>query len=338
MIKKEILILFFCGLIIPCFAQTPKMQVDRRIYLWDVTLSMQGYQGKTPDIWDNVTAFLKKDIENISDENTELVILPFQENILADWSCKATKDGKKELLRHIDEAKKLFAKPTNTNIAGPFTKMKGSYVDHNRNNLVILLTDGKQNVAGGQDAWRNLLTTWHPYAKLNNAYLIYVMLTNQAIDNELKQYMDTISSGEAVLPNEATFEYINFKPKKKVEINVADNAEVVELCIPLENTKKSMRIPDDVLLSVKAGENTLIEIEEQVGVKDEMVKLKLKYTSKELKDKMDVAENVSIPLTLELLNQNEIQQQHHKRLILTQNEVELVLINKIQQLLTISFK
>ena len=53
---------------------------------------------------------------------------------------------------------------------------------------------------------------------------------------------------------------------------------------------------------------------------------------------MDVAENVSIPLTLELLNQNEIQQQHHKRLILTQNEVELVLINKIQQLLTISFK
>ncbi len=99
-----------------------------------------------------------------------------------------------------------------------------------------------------------------------------------------------------------------------------------------------MRIPDDVLLSVKAGENTLIEIEEQVGVKDEMVKLKLKYTSKELKDKMDVAENVSIPLTLELLNQNEIQQQHHKRLILTQNEVELVLINKIQQLLTISFK
>ena len=63
-----------------------------------------------------------------------------------------------------------------------------------------------------------------------------------------------------------------------------------------------------------------------------------KITTKELKDKMDVAENVSIPLTLELLNQNEIQQQHHKRLILTQNEVELVLINKIQQLLTISFK
>lgn len=338
MIRKVILILFLWGFAIPCFSQTPKVQVDRRIYLWDVTLSMQGYQGKTPDIWDDVTAFLKKDIENISDENTELVLLPFQENILADWSCRATEDGKKELLRHIDDAKKLFAKPTNTNIAGPFSKVKDSYVDHNRNNLVILLTDGKQNVSGGQEAWRNLLTTWHPYAKMNNAYLIYVMLTNQAIDNELKQYMDTISTGEAVMPNEATFEYINFKPKKKVEVNVADNNDVVELCIPLENTKKSMHIPDDVRMLVKTGENTLIEIEEEVEVKTEMLKLKLKYTSKELKDKMDLAETASIPLTLELLNQNEIQQQHHKRLILTQNEVEVVLINKIQKLLTISFK
>ena len=108
MIKKGFLILFFGGLILPSFSQTPKMQVDRRIYLWDVTLSMQGYQGKTPDIWDNVTAFLKKDIENISDENTELVILPFQENILADWSCKATKIAVGTLLVHIDIQKKKY--------------------------------------------------------------------------------------------------------------------------------------------------------------------------------------------------------------------------------------
>ena len=58
-------LLLFCAVIIlsnNVWAQQNRFKNERRIYLWDVTLSMKGYQGRTPDIYDKVITALEKDI------------------------------------------------------------------------------------------------------------------------------------------------------------------------------------------------------------------------------------------------------------------------------------
>ena len=68
-------------------AQQSRLKNERRIYLWDVTLSMKGYQERTPDIYDKVITALEKDINSIIDEQTEVWVLPFQTNILERWGA-----------------------------------------------------------------------------------------------------------------------------------------------------------------------------------------------------------------------------------------------------------
>ena len=125
---------------------------------------MQGYKNKTQpydksiDVWDDVIKFLKDDINAITDSSTELIMLPFQTQILDKWQVKATTEGKNELFQKIDGAKAQFQALTKTNIAGPFEEAKKQYVSQNMNNLIILLTDGSQSEPfGGQEQWLSLL-------------------------------------------------------------------------------------------------------------------------------------------------------------------------------------
>ena len=50
----------------------------RQTYLWDVTLSMKGYNG-APDIYSKVVEVMVKDIQSITNERTEIVVIPFQD-------------------------------------------------------------------------------------------------------------------------------------------------------------------------------------------------------------------------------------------------------------------
>lgn len=338
-----LLIMALAGWTLTCAAQEmPEVHVDRRIYLWDVTKSMQGYNG-APDIWDNVTTFIKKDIQNISDESTELVVLPFQKKILAEWTVKATQKGKAEMMRHIDGAKQKFDTVTYTNISGLFKQTMDKHIDPSRNNLVILLTDGNQSdIYGGQQAWRNLLSEWHGFAKENNAYMIYLMLTQAAEDEKIKNTLNQ-ETGDVVSPDEPlVFEFMDVYPAQQVESNITESADWVEIHIPLEKSKKGQSMPDGVRMAVRSEPDAPIAVDEETevvkgAVKDELV-VRLKYSVKELKDIMYDSETMSVPLTLELLNRAEIQQEHNKRLILKRNRVELVLINKIEKRLTIKLK
>ena len=87
------------GVAMSCFAQNT---LDRRIYLWDVTLSMKG-KGvkKTPNIYNEVVEFLVHDINSLTDSSTEIVVLPFQTSVLETWSTKATEEGKKKIIARI---------------------------------------------------------------------------------------------------------------------------------------------------------------------------------------------------------------------------------------------
>ena len=79
------LFFFFCvvyAFSVDVVAQQNRFKNERRIYLWDVTLSMKGFKGRTPDIYDKVITALEKDINTIIDEQTEIWVFPFQTSIL----------------------------------------------------------------------------------------------------------------------------------------------------------------------------------------------------------------------------------------------------------------
>lgn len=349
--KKLYLFLLLFGGVLPVFSQIPDVQVDRRIYLWDVTWSMQGHvkannhgpinkmypYRDSLDIWDGVAEFLKRDINNISNANTDLILLPFRTQIDTLLMVKANSEGKTKLAKYIDEAKSQFTKPTNTNIVKPLQRVMSDFVNRQCNNLVILLTDGKSNDGNdNQEAVMKLLSEWDCFAADNNAYLIYMMLNKVAEDEKLVDKLAEMDKGESVPPGKDLFEFIDIIPISPVRVNVTDSV-AVELDILFRKSQQTMSLPQGVQMAVRSSDNAIITINEQAEMVDNHLKVALKYSTKELKDLM-AGEEISIPLTLDLLNQDDILKKYNKRLILKNKDVELVLVNKIQKRLTIKIK
>lgn len=60
------------------WAQNAKVKDIRQTYLWDVTHSMKGKLKPNPNIWQPDKDALVADTQAISDESTEIVVIPFQ--------------------------------------------------------------------------------------------------------------------------------------------------------------------------------------------------------------------------------------------------------------------
>ena len=93
-----VLVLSGCSLL---FAQSGNVKDIRQTYLWDVTLSMQGKAPGAPNIWEQVKTAIITDIQQISDDRTEIVVVPFQHKALDEWRQPATEAGKAALIAKI---------------------------------------------------------------------------------------------------------------------------------------------------------------------------------------------------------------------------------------------
>lgn len=343
--KKYLFILLLSGFIFPCTAQTPDAHIDRRIYLWDVTMSMQGYDSHAEnnydpdiDVWDKVVTFLKRDIDDISDPYAKLILLPFQEDILDYWEVKATDQGKDELKRKIDESKKRFQNITYTNIVRPFSCAKEKYVDPKCRNLVILITDGHHSEKfGGKKPWLDLLSSWEKYADENGAYLIYCMVGKAAQDNEIVNIVDNKGHSDLVLLSDRIPKFIDLYPTKSVNFNIKDDHET-GVYIEFDKSKRAIALARGIRVAVKSSADAKIAIEQTAEIEDNKILLKLPYSWTELKSILNEEEKIHIPLILEIQNQYEIQQKHGQKIFLRRNTVDLVLINKIEKILKIKIK
>ncbi len=344
--KRCVLVLLIvCGLASGMSAQISDTHIDRRIYLWDVTMSMQGYDSKAPknynadiDVWDKVVAFLRRDIENISDASTELIVLPFQEKILDRWIFRATAEGKAELIRRIDESARRFQNITNTNIAQPFKEVKEMYIKPRQNNLLILLTDGQHSEKfGGKKVWLEMLSEWQTYAHDNNAYLIYFMVTEAAEDKDIAGIVENKGCSDLVMDTGNIPEFIELYPVEAVNLNIKDDIEK-GVYIKFENPKKAIQLASGIQLSVKTQPDAEISVDTTVEIENGKCLLRLPYTYENLKSKLLNQEKMEVPMNIELLNQEEIQNKYGQKIFLKRKSVKLVLINKIERVLTIRIK
>ena len=310
-----------------CFAQNI---LDRRIYLWDVTLSMKGKGAKeTPNIYNDVVDFLVRDINSLTDMSTEIVVLPFQTTVLETWRAKATEEGKKAIVAQIKGYKNDVM--TNTNIVGPIEYVKNKHIDDNRRNMLILLTDGQQSQQfGGNDKLLESIRGWQEYAQMNDAYLVYVMLTKEAVNDGIKYEADRQERVCIVTPPMG-MEFVELNPAVS-SFNIKDDRTINIVF----TSNKNIAIPENLKISVRTIEESPLEIDAVSEICNGRIEITPKYDYETLKTQLP--EQSQIKLVLNAVNSDEIKKSTGKIVLLSPSSVKMNLINKREKTLTIKMK
>ncbi len=314
-------------------AQNSVSKSERRIYLWDVTLSMKGYQDKTPDIYSEVVSAIVSDIETIKVEDTEIIVIPFQESVLDVWSEKATSAGRAQIISKIKSYNNEDV--TNTNIATPLKYVMDSQIDKDKRNILILLTDGVQK--SGQEAELYAqISRWCAFAERNDAYAFYVMLTKFAQNEELVNHINKTCRFEMVPPpapgEPINIKFIDLLPQKKITYNVKDGGDELRIAV---DCKKDISMPDDLEVEVISEQNPYIAISDSSEIENGRIEftIKLKQSAEELKAALPVDYPERITLFLSVKDAEK-----YPLVKLLRDRVTLELINKPEKTLRVYVK
>lgn len=172
--KRLILLLITLNLFTTTFAQVLK---ERRVYYLDCSYSMV-----TPNkIWGKVCDNLINAIENVEDETTELIVVPFafdnqHHNSLNAYKELATPQGKANLKSKIKSIKPN--KATMTYHSDALKDFYNNRIAPDRVNYMFFMTDGQNEEK--PDPMPNLLKQWGGRYQGKNVYGFYVMLHNSA--------------------------------------------------------------------------------------------------------------------------------------------------------------
>lgn len=166
------------------FAQILK---ERRVYYLDCSFSMV-----LNKLWDPVRDNLKKAIDNVSDETTELLVIPFAFNSLTHPKlspifAEATPAGKAILKSKIDALS--MNKSTMTYHYVPIEDFYNNRVADDRITYMFLMTDG-QDEDKKQRAKSELLPQWESRYGNKNVFGFYVMLCNDAKSHEIERVVE----------------------------------------------------------------------------------------------------------------------------------------------------
>ncbi|MBR6339123.1 MAG: VWA domain-containing protein [Alloprevotella sp.] len=169
-------LLAFC-LSVSLPAQTLK---ERRVYYLDCSGSMVHLK-----LWDPVRANLIEAIESVTDQTTELMVVPFAfdmqyHNDLKPFTANATPEGKKALQAHINGLPKPSPN-TMTYLSDPLKDFYTKRVTPDKVNYMFILTDGKTQCK----QFPSLLQQWGGKYRNKNVYGFLVLLDAAAVDPQI---------------------------------------------------------------------------------------------------------------------------------------------------------
>ena len=195
MYKIPFFLFLTCNLCLSAFAQNRIAKDFRQVYLWDVTLSMKGFNNH-PDIYDKVVDAIVKDIKTISNERTEIVVIPFQDSPYCEiWQEKATEQGKENLIRKIKSYDNKQV--TKTCISAPLKYAIEHIFSTDRIDVMKLMTDGDDNV--NKSELKKILNNWCAFSQKKDVYGYYILLTDAAKkDQELMFQLEAICNFEVI--------------------------------------------------------------------------------------------------------------------------------------------
>lgn len=159
-------------------AKVSKFIDERRIYLIDLTRSMEGFNG-SEDIFENVKDQLRQTITAINDTSTEIFLVPFTDQVKGQFNTSiANKDS---ILNYIDGLKTMKG---DTNILDAWKKGV-ELLDSTKINYMFMLTDGIHNAGEPSDSLYNELREWHLHTAGKYQFAFYVLLSEAANEQEV---------------------------------------------------------------------------------------------------------------------------------------------------------
>lgn len=250
-------------------SETKPEKYYRYVYLWDVTLSMKGYNG-SPDIYDDVVKFLLEDIDGLPNgKNREVIVCPFQEEILETWKDVCTVEGKDKIKSNISNF--YNGDVTYTNLVDPLKYVVENFVDQEKyETTIFLLTDGNQNAKNASEPLKNYLDNGWEINKIN-AYLKIVRLVPGILTD-----IDCIEYHERPL---------DIMPSGEVNYNIieANKGNLQEIKITFSTNPTNRAIPSGVKVHVCSDKNSIIKVDEVVEIKDGILTIPMKYDYEEMR-------------------------------------------------------
>lgn len=189
--KAILLCIIFVGLQFVVKGQIAKK--SNHIFIWDVTLSMKGYNN-SPNIYDEVVEVMVRTLTNIEADGSSIYIIPFQDKLLQTNVQIANEAGKQAAIDFVNNFNN--EEITYTNICVAWEKAI-QLIDNRNKNFLYLFTDGeqsdltKQNPAYDKNCLNKIIDQY--CALINNtqnAYTFYISL-NTNLPAALKQKFKT---------------------------------------------------------------------------------------------------------------------------------------------------
>lgn len=209
--RLTVLIGFVASVMIPGDMNAQVVQ-SKQIYLWDVTLSME-YNG----IWSDVKVLLKKSLAEIRDQDTEVIIIPFQDDVFEPKRARIGNPADLEALYRWIDNYEIPKGKHNTNICRAMERAEDFILGENID-VVILMTDGDHEPPVDPEKARQypmgcvqeyLEGRWCSFAMELDAYLVYYHLLG-AGDSEIQEYTEASCRAVSVQPSDGNPVQLHF--------------------------------------------------------------------------------------------------------------------------------
>lgn len=283
---RYILLLCFLSSALFGFSQISKK--NNHIYIWDVTLSMKGYNG-APNIYDDVANVMIKSLGNIEEDGSDIFIIPFQDKVLQTYRQKATASGKQAAIDFVKGFKNENI--TYTNICIAWEKAI-TLLNNNEKNIVYLLTDGEQSDLGGKGYPKTCLNkVIDQYCALanntENSYTFYISMTDKLSPTFKKKLRESCPEYLRFIEGTPPTNIISIQPTSTTQIvNLRENdlsfTQYFDVDGNLPETFKFNAILSTNGLNLPAGVNIKINNNQNRVIENGKSKFELSINSSDL--------------------------------------------------------
>ena len=212
--KKQWLLYLLCAVMIHAESYGQTYKNEKRIYLVDVTASMEGRGNvETPAIFKYVKQALCATLRDIERPETEIVLIPFTNVVHKPITGQIS-----DCDSLVNEIGRMTIQRGDTNIAGAW-KRGLQELDSLKVNYMFLLTDGLHNCGPEKEKLYQQLRDWEELSAGKYMFAFYVMLTPNAKELEIANIVDETKQMWLIESMDVNVSFISTDMQQSANVN-----------------------------------------------------------------------------------------------------------------------